>query len=164
MRGAKHGRAAGASGSGGAAEHVRFALPLPPNVANARGHWAKRRRQIRQWEEHAYAAVYAQGVRWPDEPWPRARIACAFFVHQPMDLDGLAARQKPVFDFLKARSVVIARGKAMPEKGFFVDDSPDHLDVAPPTQAVDRKRQRVEVTIERLPHPALSTPQTEETR
>lgn len=122
---------------------IRMSLPLPPNVANLRGHWRVRRRTLRAWRDRALGRMVQQGYYYPSEPWARARIRCAFWLASGtrMDRDNLAARQKPILDFLKQE-----KGGA----GFFVDDSPDILEVLEPTQAFDHTDPRVEITLERL--------------
>lgn len=119
---------------------IEFWLPLPPNVANARGHWAKLRRERNVWTTAATIEMCRQNVTWPRHPWDRTRLQCHFYLWNTMDEDNLAARQKPILDLLKGRH----------HNGFFPDDKPRHLELLPPTQTIDRKHQRVVVVLERL--------------
>ncbi len=111
-----------------------FTFPLPPNVANARGHRYKQYRERQEWAWRAVAEL--TNHRRPKQPWDRAEIQCAFFLRNVMDADNLAARCKPILDVLKG--------------WYFVDDSPKHLVFQPPTQAIDRKKPRVVVTLREL--------------
>lgn len=117
----------------------RVTLPLPPNLANGRLHWRAKDRKRGEYEAScAYWAIMGGDLH-PQEPLERARISAVLYVHQRMDWDNLMARCKWPVDFLV-------------KDRWIVDDSPDRLEwVGIPTQEIDRKNQRLVVTLEPVP-------------
>lgn len=121
---------------------VTLRLPLPPNVANRETHWRRRRREDRAYKDLVWGAVrqqrahrtFAAGVP------TKVRVTAHFRLWNPMDEDNLAARLKPALDALKG--------------DFFVDDSPAHLELAKPTQEVNRRDRGLTLTIEPIEGPA----------
>jgi hypothetical protein len=79
----------------------------------------------------------------------RCRIHAVLFVKQLTDEDALAGRLKWTIDMLKWKQQGPAEWKQgiMDERAYIYDDSPAHLTVGRPTQHIDRKRPRVEITI-----------------
>ncbi len=144
-------------------EVVEFELPLPPNPNSSRwrkAHWSVRYRDKKQYFAEAYVAMMAQGIRFPREPWKRARVDCKFHVWNLLDEDdNLPVRRKAILDFLTCQrqklSVHSTRQKttAIAGTGFFEDDSPRNLDRGELEQIIDRSKatgSTVEITIRRF--------------
>lgn len=107
-----------------------FTLALPPNLANTRMHWTVKSRGKRE---------YIEGCdrRYPIGPattLPTAKASVTLYVHQPMDEDNAVARVKWPIDWFVTR-------------GYVADDSPDCLSLEV-RQELDRKAQRIEITLE----------------
>ena len=114
---------------------VRFTLPLPPNIANARLHWrAKDRKRV----EYLLLCTAMADVPRPTEPLCEARIRATLYVWSLMDTDNLVARMKWPVDWLV-------------DRGYLVDDHPTVLHWDMPQQMIDRKHQRVEIELEGMP-------------
>ena len=110
---------------------MKFTLPLPPNRANRRRHW---RTEKKEHDDYFLACLVRYGKK-PKRTFEKARIKVKAYTHQTMDTDNLMARLKHAVDFLVTR-------------GYIVDDKPKHLEWDMPTQAVDRKNQRIEVWLD----------------
>ena len=110
---------------------VSVTLPLPPNRANARGHWSKHHAERMDYMTRAMV-MHPKRLR---EPMPHARISATLYVWNKLDKDNLMARMKWPVDWLVSR-------------GFIPDDSEKYLDWAMPKQVIDRKNQRVEITLD----------------
>lgn len=130
-------------------------LPLPPSlnemIALAKkrtrrartGGWMRRSlpvvydQHLEAYEIEALAALRQQGITPPATPWPRWRlVSAAFRVHNERDWTELLASLKWPVDVLV-------------RLGFVLDDSPREMEPPPtPTQAIDRKRLGVTLTIE----------------
>lgn len=114
---------------------MKLTMPLPPNVANARWHWAQRvrakTRYYRACDERQNVGLIPAPPRFPFE---HVTLSAAFYVHNFMDADNAFARLKFVQDWLVTR-------------GYLVDDSPAHLTLEPITQEVDRKNKRLELLL-----------------
>ncbi len=145
-------------------EVVEFELPLPPNPNSSRwrkAHWSVRYRDKKQYFAEAYVAMMAQGIRFPREPWKRARVDCVFHVWNLLDEDdNLPVRRKAILDFLtcqraSGRRLISGPGANKPINGtgFFEDDSPRNLDRGELEQIIDRSKatgSTVEITIRRF--------------
>ncbi len=145
-------------------ETIKLELPLPPNPNSSRqrkAHWAVRYKDKKKYYVAAYVAMREQGIKFPDEPWKRARVDCRFYVWNLLDEDdNLPVRRKAILDFLTCdRTRLVARGFLTPKKtrplagtGFFEDDSRRTLDRGRLSQRIDRSPGglRVVVTIRRL--------------
>lgn len=145
-------------------EVVRFELPLPPNPNSSRwrkAHWSVRYRDKKQYFAEAYVAMMAQGIRFPREPWKRARVDCKFHVWNLLDEDdNLPVRRKAILDFLTCQrqsvvsvETVRTKTRAIAGTGFFEDDSPRNLDRGELEQIIDRSKatgSTVEITIRRF--------------
>lgn len=112
---------------------MRFVLPLPPNMANARMHWAAKNRKR---ATYTLACTCADSRR-PDEPIAPARVRATLYLWNKMDEDNLTARLKWVIDWLVEREILL-------------DDHPDCMTLEDVSQEIDRKHQRVEITVEAL--------------
>lgn len=75
-------------------------VPLPPNRANRRGHWAVLRKQDKAYQERARLHLLTQRSAKPSRPWLRCDIAAHVMTTRPQDLDNATARLKPVLDLL----------------------------------------------------------------
>lgn len=106
-------------------------LPLPPNVANARMHWAVKHRKQSDYRLRCTAAHMER----PAVPIAPARLTARFFLHNRMDEDNLTARLKWAQDWLVDRQIIL-------------DDHLDALTLGSVTQAIDRKNMRLELTVE----------------
>jgi hypothetical protein len=108
-------------------------LPEPPNIANARLHWAAKQRHRKAYMHDTYLLAMSQHR--PPKPVPqKARIAAHLRLWNLRDEDNLTASLKWVLDALKGV--------------YFVDDSPAHLEVAKPTQEIRRSDRGVTCIIE----------------
>ena len=115
---------------------MKFVLPLPPNLGNARMHWRTRQAKRKAYNGNVMIALSMASQLPNGPPLPKARIAATLYVHQRMDADNLFARLKWPLDCLVA-------------VGWLEDDGPDHLEWAGmPSQVVDRKSPRVEIELE----------------
>jgi len=115
---------------------MMLTLPMPPNVANARGHWRTRYSAIQHWK--MLALVQEKQLR-GCRPFPtKVRIGATFYVGKHpkwmMDEDNCTARLKTVLDFLR-------------EMELLVNDDPAHVTLDKPTQQVGSPR-RVVLTLE----------------
>lgn len=114
---------------------MKLVLPMPPNRANQRKHW-----RVALKEKKAYwAALDALRLARRLPPIPEApprfvALKTKMYVFSIMDHDNAVARLKYALDWLKAW-------------GYIADDSPKHLRLEMPEQAVDRKNQRIEIEI-----------------
>lgn len=114
---------------------VTLTLPMPPNVANARMHWAAKMRARRQWEQRAI--VMERGLRGRHRPMQRCRVTAILYLRQRMDDDNSVARLKFPLDLLKAR-------------GLIVDDKRPHLELAGIPEQRQGTPQRIVLTVEEL--------------
>lgn len=115
---------------------VTFILPLPPNMANARWHWAAKHR-ARQEYFLELANLYILGLipKPPAEPFPYVFISSTLYLLSQMDEDNALARIKWPVDWLKRH-------------GYIVDDRIPHARFTIPAQVVSRKAQsRLELTL-----------------
>lgn len=149
-------------------DRVEFRLPLPPRRGNRRGHWYRHWKIESEWQRRAELEIYRQGVRYPPEPFPRARLSFHFRMLRLEDPDNLDARRKLIVDLLKVQWAAPDRkGRVrrlnMPpaadnvravrtREGFFLDDSIEYLEYTPTTAELVKARRHcgVIVTIERL--------------
>ena len=121
---------------------IRFTLPLPPNLANARMHWAVRNKHRADYELSCFAHLMRQKVkREKAVPMYSARgafgpviIDATLYTWSPMDWDNLYARLKWAVD-------------AIVKYGLLANDDPTHLTLGVISQQVDRKHRRIEVTL-----------------
>lgn len=120
-------------------ETLAFRLPLPPNAANARKHWA-----VKHKDSKAYAAacdlLQAGGIipPPPKTPWAKATITAHLTLWNPMDVDNAVSRCKIACDWLVTR-------------GYLVDDRAKYLAWGGmPTQRITRKNEpALELTLTR---------------
>ena len=118
---------------------LKITLPLPDNFSNSRAHWrAKLKAKKQYWADCDLLRTIKAVPRPPKKPWDKSRITVKFFVWSPMDQSNLMARMKWPEDWLV-------------NSGYIVDDAPKHLEyTGVPTQKVERKHQRVEITLEKM--------------
>ena len=109
---------------------MRLVLPLPENLANARLHWRTKNRR----RANYMLACTCADARRPVEPIAPAVVHATLYMHNRMDEDNLTARLKWVIDWLVERQILL-------------DDHPSAMTLGTVEQAIDRKRQRVEVTV-----------------
>jgi hypothetical protein len=104
-----------------------FTLPLPPNMANGRGHWRTRDRTRKQYLAQCDEAQLRGLVPPPPpKPLPRALLTAHLTLGGAMDDDNAAARCKHAIDWLVTR-------------GYLVDDRRTCLKwTGFPTQTVSR--------------------------
>jgi hypothetical protein len=115
---------------------MRFVLPLPPNRANARWHWRTERQKKVLW--FTLADVLYKPSKEPPIEAGKARISATLYTWNKMDVDNLFGRLKWPCDWLERR-------------GWIAGDDPDSIEWAGiPQQFIDRKNQRVEITLEAL--------------
>ena len=125
---------------------MKLTLPLPPNRANAREHWRVTHRKKKAYYAEAQRALMGQRLWVMDmgtgKPRVRAerpctkrmRLTATLYVWAKMDRGNLVARLKWLED-------------ALVNYGLLVDDNEEWLDLQMPTQVIDRKNRRVEVTL-----------------
>lgn len=120
-------------------EALSFVLPLPPNRGNARGSWRKTHFGMKAYwslldDYQACGLIPAP----PKCPLAVASVTARLFLFNAMDTDGLMSRMKWVQDYLVKR-------------GYIASDKPSALVYAGlPTQVIDRKRPRIELTLTEL--------------
>lgn len=116
---------------------IHLTLPLPPNRGNARWHW---RVELRKKQEYwHWLNLYRATERFPrgwGGPTPEVvRVRAKLYVWNRMDDDNAMARLKWVMDWLEAWDYIGDDGAGVEWEGL-------------PEQAIDRKNQRVEITLE----------------
>lgn len=119
---------------------LRFTLPLPMNMANARVHWAVRHVRRTEYFE-ACDALQARGAvpPPPSKPFEKATMLATLYVGGAMDQDNSVSRMKWSLDWLKTR-------------GYIADDRAKNLQwLGFPNQRVKRDgNYRVELTLTEL--------------
>ena len=120
------------------ASSKHFVVPLPLNIANARLHWRSRLKKKKQlWADLDLLQMARKIPAAPRKPWDKTNITVHFYLWNSSDVSNLMARMKFVEDWLV-------------NSGYIVDDSPKHLTYTGlPGQSIDRKNQRLEVTLEK---------------
>jgi hypothetical protein len=79
---------------------IVLALPLPPNVANSRGHWRTRNKLRAEFFEACDLRLLAQQIPAPpDQPWRRVMVSAHLVVGSRMDDDNAMARCKYALDW-----------------------------------------------------------------
>lgn len=114
---------------------MTLTLPLPPNIANMRAHWARKNTQKRQyWDRCTLWRINENQPRPDCDPPQTADVTVTLYLHQLMDDDNAAARCKWLLDWLVG-------------DGYLLDDKRPYCRLTV-CQQVDRKRQRacVEIT------------------
>lgn len=111
---------------------ISLDLPEPPNIANARMHWAAKNRKRKAYMDVAWPIARSQ-VKPPKPPPERVRIRAHFRLWNLRDDDNLTASLKWALDALKGR--------------YFVDDSSEHLELEKPTQEIHRRNRGVTLEI-----------------
>ncbi len=112
-------------------EVVNLTLPLPENRANARWHWRTEKKK----KDAYYLSCLARYGKLPRATFERAVISVDLYMWNLMDrVDNLPARLKWPLDWLVLRR-------------YIVDDSAKVLEPGSIRQFVDRKNQRLEVTL-----------------
>jgi hypothetical protein len=107
-------------------------FPMPPNIANSRWHWRSKQAKKAHW----FGVIDILHRPHDDPPMEKALIAADFYLWNKMDYDNLFARLKWPLDWLTLNS-------------YIVDDNPDVLKwETMPTQQIDRKNQRLVITLE----------------
>jgi hypothetical protein len=117
---------------------LTFRFPLPPNRANARGHWRKGYTQLKKFYAECDNRVMVKLLPTPPaEPWAKATITADLTMRNPMDDDNALSRCKWICDFLVTR-------------GYVADDARTCLRWGGiPTQTISRKSEPcVTVTLE----------------
>ena len=113
---------------------MKFVLPLPPNRANARWHWRTEKRKKDIWFTLA-DVLYGTSK---EPPAKLTKISAVLYTWNKMDADNLFGRVKWPCDWLERR-------------GWISGDDPDSLEwEGIPKQFIDRKNQRIEITLEAL--------------
>ena len=114
-------------------EIVEIVLPLPPNRANARWHW---RTEQRKKSDYFYRCQASPNPQPPVYAFKKVIVSATLYVWGTMDTDNLFARLKWPMDYLVGR-------------GFIQDDKPKVVEWdGIPSQEIDRKHQRIEITLE----------------
>ena len=109
---------------------MRITLPLPPNMANARMHWARKHRLQKMYRLRCTAYHPDR----PDAPIVPATVSATLYVWNMMDEDGAVARLKWPIDWLVYRDIL-------------ANDDPASMTLGKVAQVIDRKNQRVELRI-----------------
>lgn len=108
-------------------------LPLPPNRANLRQHWAVANLQKQQYQARLIVALQNSQGR-PSKPLDRFTAHVSVYAKKARDLDNAWASLKPMWDILT-------------RKGWIVDDSPDHFLSGTVTSGVNYKWPHIEVQL-----------------
>lgn len=129
---------------------VRLVLPLPPSNQHSTAHGMAQVRRRNAYKRECWQAAVKQVV--PSfKPPARVRVCALFNVRNLRDDDNLAASLKLVLDALKLRQRSTRfRGGLYSERGYFVDDDPQHLALEKPAQRIDRKAPSLLLTVEPL--------------
>ncbi|TVP60698.1 MAG: hypothetical protein EA351_00380 [Gemmatimonadales bacterium] len=120
-------------------DEIKLTLPLPLNIANSRMHWrAKNGRKVAYFAEcNAWRLRRDNPANWGGDTPDRVAITARLYVWAQMDVDNLVARMKWPLDWLQ-------------DAEYIVDDRAPHLRwAAMPTQEIDRKNRRIEITLTR---------------
>lgn len=115
---------------------LRFVFPLPPNLANARMHWAVKHLKRQEYFAACDALQITQQLP-PPPPTPWTTVVCreTLRIGQPMDDDNAAARCKWPMDWLTTR-------------GYLADDSRKHVKrLGYPRQRIRQKPYGCEITL-----------------
>ena len=115
---------------------IELTLPLPPNRGNARDHWAVSAKKKKAYTAECALACF-EIVNTQPPFRGRVRISMDFYVWSLNDWDNLVNRAKWAWD-------------ALVKFGIIKDDSPKYVDLGDVTQTVDRKDQRLELSIEEV--------------
>jgi hypothetical protein len=119
-------------------EPLTLTLPMPPNMANGRGHWRKKHKAQQAYRSACVARLYGGTLpALPDVPPTPVTITSTLYLWATMDDDNALARIKHAADFLKWA-------------GYIVDDRRQHCRFTIPEQVIDRKNQRLVLTISPL--------------
>lgn len=110
---------------------------MPPNLANARLHWAVKYKRQNAWAAHAIVAE--PKLRGQHTPMARAQVTAVLYPYNPMDDDNAVARLKWPLDLLVRRQIIAG------------DQRPECELTGIPVQHIDRKRPRIELTIQEVP-------------
>lgn len=117
---------------------LTLTLPLPPNLANARLHWrAKHRKRADYLASLEMLRITRQIPPAPPAPFRAVTLGSHLYVWSFLDDDNALARIKWAADFLT-------------RAGYIVDDKRPHCRFTIPDQTVDRKAQRLVLTL--TPH------------
>jgi Holliday junction resolvase RusA-like endonuclease len=113
---------------------LTLVLPLPLNIANSRLHWAAKLKKKKEYWARLETRRDARLIPWPPLASPsKASVQIVMHVGARMDRDNLYARCKWPLDWLKGW-------------GYIAGDREDQVELVV-TQKVDRKNQRMQVTI-----------------
>ena len=115
---------------------LKFHFPMPPNRANARGHWRKHHRGMTAYYSQLDALLMFRRLpKPPRTPYGEVRATATLHLYNLMDQGNALNRLKWIEDWLVSRDYV-------------VDDSPKHFTYTGlPTQVIDRKNQRIELEL-----------------
>lgn len=109
---------------------------MPPNLANARMHWAKKHRAHEDWKLRAIVGERGLRGRRPSRPHKRVKVTAVMYPRVRMDDDNCVARLKWILDLLVERRIV-------------VDDKRPHLELTGiPEQRLGSRPARVELLVE----------------
>jgi hypothetical protein len=111
---------------------------MPANLGNARMHWRKKNRMKKDYYASLDTLLAARKIRKPpSKVWEQATITVEMYVWSLMDLDNAFARLKWPLDWLSIN-------------GYIADDRIRNLHYSGfPEQEVDRKDQRLVITLEK---------------
>jgi hypothetical protein len=125
---------------------LTLVLPLPPSPNQSSKTWQGSRAKKNSYRMECWASAVDQCKprRWPVE---FVEVRSAFFVRNLRDEDNLKASLKFVLDTLKQVQRGNTKWKGNDARGFIVDDNALRCRVLEPTQRIDRKRPRLELTI-----------------
>lgn len=119
-----------------AVRSMKLCLPLPPNRANARGHWTARHNTDSQYRFVLDSMKSALMLPTPPiRAWRRVRVRSKLYVWNIMDEDNAMARLKVAIDWLVMR-------------GYITDDRRENIEWAGvPEQEIDRECPRLVLRI-----------------
>ena len=122
-------------------ESLTIVLPLPPNRANQRVHWRVQRKGEHEWRARAFVELYrhAGPARYNRNKKQCWSVTATLYVWSTMDDDNAVARLKLVLDLLVGHGLL------------YNDKRPWCRLSGIPEQVIDRKSQRVELTLTPLP-------------
>ena len=119
---------------------MQLRLPLPPNRANARGHWRKHHfAKKRYWETLDRLQLIGKLPPPPPEPFYKVMATVTFRLWAKMDQGNALNRMKWIEDWLTKR-------------GYIIDDKEKHFEYTGlPKQVIARGNQGADLVLEPIP-------------
>lgn len=128
---------------------IEFDLPEPPSLNAAPQHPMQRVRWKNDVRRRTWEAAISQHMPVSDPPDP-VLVKAHLRLHNERDPDNLVSSLKYTLDSLRLPDEgdnLRYRGGLYESKGYFVDDSPEHMVLDEVTQEIDRSNRGLTLTI-----------------